>query len=96
MYEAHAAIEDTIVFPAWKKVLSPRELDQMGDRFEDIEHRTFGKDGFDDAVGEVAAIEKRLGSDLAAMTAPPPPLEHLSGEGVVIRRRTRRPASKCL
>src|SRR5882672_1952881 len=36
MYEEHAAIEDTIVFPAWKKVLSPKELDEMGDRFEDI------------------------------------------------------------
>ena len=73
MYEEHAAVEDTIVFPAWKKVLSPKELDEMGDRFEDIEHKTFGKDGFDDAVGQVAAIEKLMGIDLAAMTAPPPP-----------------------
>jgi len=73
MYEEHAAVEDTLVFPAWKKVLSPKELDEMGDRFEEIERRTFGKDGFDDAVDQVAAIEKTLGIDLASMTAPPPP-----------------------
>jgi hemerythrin-like domain-containing protein len=73
MYEEHAAQEDTVVFPAWKKVLSPKQLDEMGDRFEDIEHKTFGKDGFDDAVEKVAAIEKSLGIELTALTAPPPP-----------------------
>ena len=73
MYEAHAAIEDTIVFPAWKRVLSPKELDAMGDRFEEIEHKTFGKDGFDDAVEQVASIEKSLGIELAVLTAPSPP-----------------------
>lgn len=73
MYEEHAALEDTIVFPAWKKVLSPKDLDEMGDRFEDIEHKTFGKDGFDDAVDQVGAIEKALGIELGALTAPPPP-----------------------
>jgi hemerythrin-like domain-containing protein len=73
MYEEHTAIEDTVVFPAWKKALSPKDLDAMGDQFEDIEHKTFGKDGFDDAVEQVAAIEKILGVDLAAMNPPPPP-----------------------
>jgi hemerythrin-like domain-containing protein len=69
MYEEHAAIEDTIVFPAWKKTLSKKQLDQMGDLFEEIEHKTFGKDGFEDAVAQIAEIEKALGIDLAAMTA---------------------------
>jgi len=73
MYEEHAAREDTIVFPAWKKALSAKQLDEMGDRFEDIEHKTFGKDGFDDAVEQIAAIEHALGLDNAALTAPPPP-----------------------
>jgi hemerythrin-like domain-containing protein len=73
MYEAHAAMEDTIVFPAWKEALSAKELDEMGERFEEIEHKTFGKDGFDDAVDKIAAIEKAFGIDLAALTAPPPP-----------------------
>ena len=73
MYEEHAAIEDTVIFPAWKKALSPKDLDAMGDQFEDIEHKTFGKDGFDDAVEQVAAIEKILGVDLASVNPPPPP-----------------------
>ena len=73
MYEEHAAREDTIVFPAWKKALSPNQLDEMGDLFEDIEHKTFGKDGFDDAVEQIGAIEHAMGLDNAALTAPPPP-----------------------
>ena len=73
MYEEHAAIEDTDVFPAWKRVLGPKQLDEMGDRFEEIEHETFGKDGFEDAVRQIGAIEKSLGIDLAGLTAPPPP-----------------------
>ena len=73
MYEEHAAIEDTIVFPAWKKTLSKKQLDEIGDLFEDIEKKTFGHDGFEDAVREIAEIETSLGIDAAAMTAPPPP-----------------------
>jgi hemerythrin-like domain-containing protein len=73
MYEEHAAIEDTVVFPAWKKVLGPKETDRMGDRFEDIEHQTFGKDGFDDAVKQVADIERTMGIELGALIAPAPP-----------------------
>jgi hypothetical protein len=34
----------------------------------------FGKDGFDDAVEKIAAIEQSLGlADLSQFTAPPPP-----------------------
>jgi hemerythrin-like domain-containing protein len=73
MYEAHAAFEDTVVFPAWKKTMSAKQLDEIGDQFEDIEHQTFGKDGFADAVTRVAAIEASFGLDLAGLTAPPPP-----------------------
>lgn len=73
MYEEHTAFEDTIVFPAWKKTLSAKELDAIGDRFEDIEHESFGKDGFDDAVEKIDAIEKKLGIQLASLTPPPPP-----------------------
>lgn len=74
MYQNHAAREDTIVFPAWKDALSEQQLREMGDRFEEIERRTFGKDGFEDAVKEMARIEQSLGfGDLAQFTAPPPP-----------------------
>lgn len=74
MYENHAAREDTIVFPAWKAALSPRQLDEMGELFEEIERRTFGQDGFDDAVAKIGRIEQTLGfADIAQFTAPAPP-----------------------
>jgi len=73
MYANHAAREDTIVFPAWKNALSAHDLDEMGDKFEDIEKQMFGKDGFEDAVARIGRIEQALGlSDLAQFTAPPP------------------------
>ena len=74
MYANHTAREDTIVFQAWRNALSARELDEMGDKFEDIEKQTFGHDGFDDAVKRIGAIEKTLGlSDISQFTAPSPP-----------------------
>jgi hemerythrin-like domain-containing protein len=73
MYEEHAALEDTILFPAWKKTMSAKQLDEMGDLFEDIEKKTFGKDGFDDAIDRIEAIERAFGFELAQFTAPPPP-----------------------
>ena len=74
MYENHAAREDTIVFPAWKKSLTDHQLDEMADKFEEIERQQFGHDGFDDAVKRMAAIEGDLGfADLAQFTAPPAP-----------------------
>jgi hemerythrin-like domain-containing protein len=73
MYEHHAAIEDTIVFPAWKQTLNSEQLDEMNDKFEDIEHEQFGKDGFENALQQMAAIEQSLGlADLAQFTAPAP------------------------
>jgi hemerythrin-like domain-containing protein len=74
MYRAHASREDTIVFPAWKQTLSAQQLDEMNDRFEDIEHEQFGEDGFENAVKQIGEIESELGlADLAGFTAPPPP-----------------------
>ena len=73
MYRNHAAREDTIIFPAWKQTLTAKQFDEMNDKFEDIEHEQFGKDGFDDAVKQISAIENSLGlSDVAQFTAPPP------------------------
>ena len=74
MYRNHAAREDTIVFPAWKTHFTNKQLDELSDQFEDIEHKMFGKDGFDDAVEKISAIEIALGfADLSQFTAPPPP-----------------------
>jgi hemerythrin superfamily protein len=76
MYCNHAAREDTIVFPAWKKTLSEKQLEELGDKFEEIEHQQFGEDGFDDAEKQISGIEEQLGlADLAKFTIAPPPKE---------------------
>jgi hemerythrin-like domain-containing protein len=74
MYRAHAAREDTIVFPAWKQTLTPKQLYERNEKFEEIEHQQFGEDGFENAVRQIADIENELGlADLAQFTAPRPP-----------------------
>ena len=74
MYQNHAAREDTIIFPAWKKNFTDKQLDEIGDQFEDIEHKMFGKDGFEDAEKKISDIEGRLGfADLSQFTPPKPP-----------------------
>lgn len=74
MYQHHAAREDTIIFPAWKQTMTARQLDEMGDKFEEIEKQQFGEDGYEDAVKQIGDIESSLGlSDISQFTAPPPP-----------------------
>ena len=74
MYRNHAAREDTIIFPAWKQTMTGEQLDEISDKFEDIETEQFGGDGFEDAVKQISAIEGSLGlADIAQFTAPPPP-----------------------
>lgn len=69
MYRPHEAREDSIVFPEFKKTLTPKEYDKLGDLFEDREHELFGKAGFDGIVVKIAEIEKALGIyDLAKFT----------------------------
>jgi len=75
MYRAHAAREDTVIFPAWKQTLTAQQLDEMNDKFEDIEHEMFGEDGFEDAVRKISDIESALDfADLARFTASSPPM----------------------
>jgi hemerythrin-like domain-containing protein len=75
MYEVHAAIEDTVVFPAWKSSLGESELDELGAKFEEIEVEHFGDDhGFEAAVDRMREIEASMGlSDLSTFTVPAPP-----------------------
>jgi len=73
MYEAHAAREDTMIFPAFKAAVGQNAYRELGEQFEDIEHRQFGGDGFDIALAKMSSIEARLGLDnLARFTAPAP------------------------
>jgi hemerythrin-like domain-containing protein len=74
MYEHHAAIEDTVVFPAWKEALGQAEFDDIGGKFEQIEHQQFGDDGFEAALKRMEEIETSLGlANLDMFTAPPSP-----------------------
>ena len=69
MYRPHEAREDTILFPALKKIISKNEYFSLGEDFEDKEHELFGEDGFEAMVEKVAGIEKQLGIfDLSKFT----------------------------
>lgn len=60
MYRPHEAREDTVLFPAFRKIVSRHEYDSLGEEFENNEHKLFGKDGFETMVNKVADIEKQL------------------------------------
>ena len=69
MYRPHAAREDTVLFPALRRIVSPHEYEAMGEEFEEEEHRIFGEDGFEKVVDQVAQLERQLGiHDLAQFT----------------------------
>lgn len=69
MYRPHEAREDTVLFPALHDIVSKHEYGALGDQFEAIERKTFGGEGFEMAVDQVAALEKQLGVyDLSQFT----------------------------
>jgi hemerythrin-like domain-containing protein len=61
MYNPHEAREDTVLFPAFHKLVSRHEFDSLGEDFEKKENELFGEGGFEKMVDKVAEIEKRLG-----------------------------------
>ncbi|HTY35704.1 MAG TPA: hemerythrin domain-containing protein [Bacteroidota bacterium] len=61
MYNPHEAREDTVLFPAFRRLVSQNEYDALGEQFEDKEHDLFGEDGFEKYVDKVADLEKTLG-----------------------------------
>ena len=61
MYRPHEAREDTVLFPAFRKIVSHNEYDSLGEEFENNEHQLFGNDGFETMVSKVASIERSLG-----------------------------------
>jgi hemerythrin-like domain-containing protein len=69
MYRPHGAREDTVLFPAFRTLVTSTEYDSLGEEFEDRERELFGKDGFEAMVEKVARLEKSLGiNDLAQFT----------------------------
>jgi hemerythrin-like domain-containing protein len=69
MYSPHEAREDTVLFPAFRGIVSAHEFDSLGEDFEKKEDELFGQGGFLKVVDHVAEIEKQLGIyDLAQFT----------------------------
>jgi hemerythrin-like domain-containing protein len=61
MYNPHEAREDTVLFPAFRALVSGHEFDSLGEEFEKKENELFGEDGFERMVDKVAGLEKKLG-----------------------------------
>jgi hemerythrin-like domain-containing protein len=69
MYAAHTAWEDTELFPVYRAQFTEAELDKLGEKFEEQEHKLLGASGFEGALKEVGDLEKALGiHDLAQFT----------------------------
>jgi hemerythrin-like domain-containing protein len=69
MYRPHAAREDTVLFPAFRELVSRQEYERLGEEFEGREDKVLGDRGFERIVDEVAGIERTLGIyDLASFT----------------------------
>ncbi|HSY09010.1 MAG TPA: hypothetical protein VK820_10815 [Steroidobacteraceae bacterium] len=73
MYEPRTAWADTVVFPAWKEALGAKNCNVQGE-FEELEHKMFGHDGFEDAPNRIAKIEVAFGlKNITPVAAPAPP-----------------------
>ncbi|MHC4592068.1 MAG: hemerythrin domain-containing protein [Planctomycetota bacterium] len=72
MYRAHAAREDTVLFPALRSAMKPPAFWALGERFAAIGLEKLGEGGYANAVARVLEIEKSVGiGDLDALTARP-------------------------
>jgi len=61
MYRPHEAREDTVLFPAFREIVTRQEFERLGEEFEGREDKVLGDHGFERVVDEVVAIEKALG-----------------------------------
>jgi hemerythrin-like domain-containing protein len=69
MYRPHEAREDTVLFPALRRIVTAHEYAALGEEFEEKEHKLFGEEGFEKMVAEVEKIERALGIfDLSQFT----------------------------
>lgn len=60
MYRPHKSREDTVLFPAIREIIPPKEFLELGDQFENKEHELFGEKGFESMVSKVEDLEKQL------------------------------------
>jgi hemerythrin-like domain-containing protein len=69
MYRAHAAREDTVLFPEIRGLVGAKAYHELGEEFEDKEKQMLGDHGFEHAVDSVAKLEEAFGvHDLAKLT----------------------------
>ena len=69
MYAAHAAWEDTELFPVYRAQFTEAQLHELGERFEEQEHKLLGSGGFEGSLRDVGDLENKLGiHDLAMFT----------------------------
>ncbi len=61
MYEPHEAREDTVVFPAFRQVVPPKEFADLGQQFDELEQQQFGGNEFTAMVAKVTSVEQNLG-----------------------------------
>jgi len=61
MYEPHEAREDTVVFPAYRALLTPTQLVAVGHDILAAQTQEFGPNGLATTVGHIARIEQTLG-----------------------------------
>lgn len=68
MYAAHAAWEDTELFPIYRAQFTEAQLHELGERFEEQEHKLLGGGGFEGSLADVRELEKKLGIDVSTFT----------------------------
>ncbi len=61
MYRPHEARENTELFPLVRSLMSEQEFKDLSEKMDDLEHKLFGKDGFEKIVKKVEDLEKDLG-----------------------------------
>ncbi len=73
MFSAHFALEDTVVFPAWRSQHSETRLQEIAHRFQIIGQERLGPNDFEQAVARISKTEQSFGlADIAAFTAASP------------------------
>ena len=71
MYEPHEAWEDTVIYPALRAATPQRTLDDLADRFAQLENTQYNDDGLAVILDRVSGVEEQLGiADLATFTPP--------------------------
>jgi hemerythrin-like domain-containing protein len=71
MYEPHEAWEDTVIYPALRAVTPQTTLDELAERFADLESGRYSDLALATILGRVTGVEEQLGiHDLATFTPP--------------------------